>query len=44
MMAAQAINYTPKTRIVLGAYLLRRYGREHSLVLDLGDPREAVRR
>ncbi len=42
-MAALAINYTPKTRIVLGGYLLRKYGREHNLVLDRGDPREAVR-
>ncbi len=42
-MAALAINYTPKTRVVLGGYLLRKYGREHNLVLDRGDPREAVR-
>lgn len=42
-MAAQAISYTAKTRIVLGGYLLRKYGREHNLVMDRRDPREAER-
>lgn len=42
-MVAAAINYTPKTRIVLGGFLGKKYGKKFNLLLGRGDPREAVR-
>ncbi|OLS60020.1 tail assembly protein [Pseudomonas putida] len=42
-MAALAIDYTPKTKIILCGFLRRLFGKEHHFVLDRGDPREAVK-
>ncbi|PWB33745.1 tail assembly protein [Pseudomonas sp. SDI] len=42
-MSTLAINYTPKTRIILGGFLGKKYGKEYNLLLGRGDPREAVR-
>ncbi|AIN60897.1 tail assembly protein [Pseudomonas soli] len=42
-MAALAIDYTPKTKIILCGFLRRLFGKEHYFVLDRGDPREAVK-
>lgn len=38
-----AINYTPKTKIILCGFLRRLFGKEHHFVLDRGDAREAVK-
>ncbi|MNJ29123.1 Bacteriophage lambda tail assembly protein I [compost metagenome] len=42
-MSTLAITYTPKTRIILGGFLGKKYGKEYNLLLGRGDPREAVR-
>lgn len=42
-MAASAINYTPRTRVRLGSFLGKRYGKVHYLALDRGDIREATK-
>ena len=42
-MVAAAIDNTPKTRIVLGGFLGKKYGKTYNLLLERGDPREAVR-
>ena len=42
-MSTLAINYAPKTRIILGGFLGKKYGKEYNLLLGRGDPREAVR-
>lgn len=42
-MTALAIDYTPKTKIILCGFLRRLFGKEHHFVLDRGDPREAVK-
>lgn len=42
-MAALAIDYTPKTKIILCGFLRRLFGKEHHFVLDRGDLREAVK-
>lgn len=43
-MAALAIEYTPRTTVLLGGSLAKKYGRKHTFLLsDHGDTREAVR-
>ncbi|KGE69709.1 MULTISPECIES: tail assembly protein [Pseudomonas] len=43
-MAALAIEYSPRTTIILGGSLAKKYGRKHTFLLsDHGDVREAVR-
>lgn len=43
-MAALAIEYTPRTTVLLGGSLAKKYGRKHTFFLsDHGDTREAVR-
>lgn len=43
-MAALAIEYTPRTTIILGGFLGKKYGRKHPYLLsDHGDIREATR-
>lgn len=42
-MTALAISYTPRTRIRLGGFLGKRYGKVHHMVLDRGDPGEAMK-
>lgn len=43
-MAALAIEYTPRTTILLGGSLGRKYGREHTFLLsEHGDAREAMK-
>jgi len=43
-MAALAIEYTPRTTVILGGSLAKKYGRKHTFLLsDHGDVREAVR-
>jgi len=42
-MATSAISYTPRTKVRLGSFLGKRYGKVHYLVLDRGDAREATR-
>lgn len=38
-----AVHYKPRTKIRLGGFLGRKYGKCHSLLLDRGDPREAAK-
>ncbi|AKA22730.1 tail assembly protein [Pseudomonas chlororaphis] len=38
-----AIDYTPKTKIRLGGFLGKRYGKVHHFLLDRGDPKEAAK-
>ena len=38
-----AINYTPRTKIILCGFLRRLFGKEHYFALDRGDAREAVK-
>ncbi|UVL59189.1 tail assembly protein [Pseudomonas sp. B21-032] len=42
-MKATAAHYTPKTKIRLFGFLRKKYGKEHSYLLDRGDPREAAK-
>jgi predicted phage tail protein len=43
-MAALAIEYTPRTTVILGGSLAKKYGRKHTFLLsEHGDVREAVR-
>lgn len=42
-MAASVLDYTPKTRILLGGSLGRKFGREHNYLLDSGTVREMVK-
>lgn len=42
-MSMTAISYAPKTRIRLGGFLGKKYGREHSYLLDRGDAKEAAK-
>ncbi|MFJ4384374.1 tail assembly protein [Pseudomonas sp. NPDC089408] len=42
-MAATTIHYVPKTKIRLGDFLGKKYGKHHHFVLDRGDAREAVK-
>jgi len=43
-MAALVIEYTPRTTVLLGGSLAKKYGREHTFLLsDHGDTREAIR-
>lgn len=42
-MGTSAINYTPRTRIRLGGFLGHRYGKVHHMVLERGDPAEAMK-
>lgn len=42
-MAATVAHYTPKTRIRLGGFLGKKYGKKHSFLLDRGDPKEAAK-
>ncbi|MBF8792073.1 tail assembly protein [Pseudomonas monteilii] len=42
-MAATAIDYAPKTRIRLGGFLGKKYGKHHHFLLDRGDAKEAAK-
>lgn len=42
-MIATIAHYTPKTRIRLGGFLGKKYGKKHGFLLDRGDPKEAVK-
>lgn len=42
-MAATAAHYTPRTKVRLGGFLGKKYGKFHSFLLDKGDPLEAAK-
>lgn len=42
-MAASVIDYTPKTKIRLGGFLGKKYGKHHHFLLDRGDAKEAAK-
>lgn len=42
-MADTAAHYTPKTKIRLFGFLRKKYGKEHSFLLDRGNTREAAK-
>lgn len=42
-MAAAVIDYTPKTRIRLGGFLGKKYGKHHHFLLERGDAKEATK-
>ncbi|SDZ15561.1 tail assembly protein [Pseudomonas sp. NFIX28] len=42
-MTALAIEYTPRTKITLCGSLGKKFGKEHTFLLDRGDTREAMR-
>lgn len=42
-MTASAISYTPRTRVRLGGFLGKRYGKMHHFLLARGDLREATK-
>lgn len=42
-MAAAVLEYGKKTKIRLGGFLGRKYGKHHSYTLGRGDPKEAVK-
>ncbi|MBF8793491.1 tail assembly protein [Pseudomonas monteilii] len=42
-MAATAAHYTLMTRIRLGGFVGKKYGKKHSFLLDRGDPKEAAK-
>ncbi|KEY88696.1 tail assembly protein [Pseudomonas capeferrum] len=42
-MNAAVIDYAPKTKIRLGGFLGKKYGKHHHFVLDRGDAREATK-
>lgn len=42
-MAATAIDYAPKTKIRLGGFLGKKYGKHHHFVLERGDAKEATK-
>ncbi len=43
MMAASVIDYTPKTKIRLGGFLGKKYGKHHHFLLERGDAKEAAK-
>lgn len=42
-MTSAAINYAPRTKIILHGFLRLLFGKEHHFALDRGDTREAVK-
>lgn len=42
-MAASVIDHTPKTKIRLGGFLGKKYGKHHHFLLDRGDAKEAAK-
>ncbi len=42
-MAATVIDYAPKTKIRLGGFLGKKYGKHHHFLLDRGDAKEAAK-
>ena len=42
-MAATAIDYAPKTKIRLGGFLGKKYGKHHHFLLERGDAKEAAK-
>ncbi|MGE8051734.1 tail assembly protein [Pseudomonas monteilii] len=42
-MTAAVINYTPKTKIRLGGFLGKKYGKHHHFLLERGDAKEAAK-
>lgn len=42
-MEATVAHHTPKTKIRLFGFLRKKYGKEHSYLLDRGDPKEAAK-
>ncbi|MFJ4154794.1 tail assembly protein [Pseudomonas sp. NPDC089752] len=42
-MAATVINYAPKTKIRLGGFLGKKYGKHHHFLLERGDAKEAAK-
>lgn len=42
-MAVTAIDYAPKTKIRLGGFLGKKYGKHHHFLLDRGDAKEAAK-
>ena len=42
-MTAAVIDYAPKTKIRLGGFLGKKYGKHHRFLLDRGDAREATK-
>ncbi|KPM62131.1 phage tail protein [Pseudomonas putida] len=42
-MAAAVIDYTPKTKIRLGGFLGKKYGKHHHFLLQRGDAKEAAK-
>lgn len=42
-MATTAIDYTPKTKIRLGGFLGKKYGKHHHFLLERGDAKEATK-
>nr|WP_225780682.1 tail assembly protein [Pseudomonas sp. Marseille-Q3773] len=42
-MAASVIDYTPKTKIRLGGFLGKKYGKHHHFLLERGDAKEAAK-
>ena len=42
-MAASAIDYAPKTKIRLGGFLGKKYGKHHHFLLERGDAKEAAK-
>lgn len=42
-MTAVVIDYAPKTKIRLGGFLGKKYGKHHHFLLDRGDAREATK-
>ncbi|MBP2261121.1 putative phage tail protein [Pseudomonas sp. BP8] len=42
-MTAAVIDYASKTKIRLGGFLGKKYGKHHHFVLDRGDAREATK-
>lgn len=43
MTAASVIGYTPKTKIRLGGFLGKKYGKHHHFLLERGDAKEAAK-